>query len=173
MAASITGRWIKIQYKPLYNRTKKCSEFGFWRIRENIQVRCVSSEGCFPYFCLFFNQLERICDLTALKRNTFFSTGIKSLLSCNSKMALLIGQTLRNGQSPVCSRCIVIGQYSVERQRTLYGVAGTETRGRRLRNTWKSCMKRNIMRNPCKLYFCFLFFFHFGAQQMLQNNYYT
>lgn len=119
----------------------------------------MSSEGCFPYFCLFFNQLERICDLTALKRNTFFSTGIKSLLSCNSKMALLIGQTLRNGQSPVCSRCIVIGQYSVERQRTLYGVAGTETRGRRLRNTWKSCMKRNIMRNPCKLYFCFLFFF--------------
>ena len=89
----------------------------------------------------------------------FFSTGIKSLLSCNSKMALLIGQTLRNGQSPVCSRCIVIGQYSVERQRTLYGVAGTETRGRRLRNTWKSCMKRNIKRNPCKLYFCFLFFF--------------
>ena len=66
---------------------------------------------------------------------------------------------IRNGQSPVCSRCIVIGQYSVERQRTLYGVAGTETRGRRLRNTWKSCMKRNIMRNPCKLYFCFLFFF--------------
>lgn len=114
----------------------------------------MSSEGCFLYFCLFFNQLERICDLTA-----FFSTGIKSLLSCNSKMALLIGQTLRNGQSPVCSRCIVIGQYSVERQRTLYGVAGTETRGRRLRNTWKSCMKRNIMRNPCKLYFCFLFFF--------------
>ena len=168
MAASITGRWIKIQYKPLYNRKKKCGEFGFWRIRENIQVRCVSSEGCFPYFCLFFNQLERICDLTA-----FFSTGIKSLLSCNSKMALLIGQTLRNGQSPVCSRCIVIGQYSVERQRTLYGVAGTETRGRRLRNTWKSCMKRNIMRNPCKLYFCFFFFFHFGAQQMLQNNYYT
>lgn len=129
----------------------------------------MSSEGCFLYFCLFFNQLERICDLTA-----FFSTGIKSLLSCNSKMALLIGQTLRNGQSPVCSRCIVIGQYSVERQRTLYGVAGTETRGRRLRNTWKSCMKRNIKRNPCKLYFCFLFFFfHFGAQQMLQNNYYT
>lgn len=114
----------------------------------------MSSEGCFLYFCLFFNQLERICDLTA-----FFSTGIKSLLSCNSKMALLIGQTLRNGQSPVCSRCIVIGQYSVERQRTLYGVAGTETRGRRLRNTWKSCMKRNINRNPCKLYFCFLFFF--------------
>ena len=114
----------------------------------------MSSEGCFLYFCLFFNQLERICDLTA-----FFSTGIKSLLSCNSKMALLIGQTLRNGQSPVCSRCIVIGQYSVERQRTLYGVAGTETRGRRLRNTWKSCMKRNIKRNPCKLYFCFLFFF--------------
>ena len=114
----------------------------------------MSSEGCFLYFCLFFNQLERICDLTA-----FFSTGIKSLLSCNSKMALLIGQTLRNGQSPVCSRCIVIGQYSVERQRTLYGVARTETRGRRLRNTWKSCMKRNIMRNPCKLYFCFLFFF--------------
>ena len=114
----------------------------------------MSSEGCFLYFCLFFNQLERICDLTA-----FFSTGIKSLLSCNSKMALLIGQTLRNGQSPVCSRCIVIGQYSVERQRTLYEVEGTETRGRRLRNTWKSCMKRNIMRNPCKLYFCFLFFF--------------
>ena len=121
----------------------------------------MSSEGCFPYFCLFFNQLERICDLTALKRNTFFSTDIKSLLSCNSKMALLIGQTLRNGQSPVCSICIVIGQYSVERQKTLYGVAGTETRGRRLRNTWKSCMKRNIMRNPCKLYFCFLFFFFF------------
>ena len=114
----------------------------------------MSSEGCFLYFCLFFNQLERICDLTA-----FFSTGIKSLLSCNSKMALLIGQTLRNGQSPVCSRCIVIGQYSVERQRTLYEVAGTETRRRRLRNAWKSCMKRNIMRNPCKLYFCFLFFF--------------
>ena len=119
MAASIIGRWIKIQYKPLYNWKKKCREFGFWRIWENIQVRCVRSEGCFPYFCLFFNQLERICDLTALKLNTFFSTDIKSPLSCNS----------------------------------------TETRRRRLRNTWKSCMKRNIMRNPCKLYFCFLFFF--------------
>ena len=153
MAASIIGRWIKIQYRPLYNWKKKCREFGFWRIWENIQVRCVSSERCFPYFCLFFNQLERMCDLTALKLNTFFSTDIKSLLSCNSKMALLIGQILRNGQSPVGSRCIVIGQYSVERQRTLYEVAGTETRRRRLRNAWKSCMKRNIMRNPCKLYF--------------------
>ena len=118
----------------------------------------MSSEGCFPYFCLFFNQLELICDLTALKLNTFFSTDIKSLLSCNSKMALLIGQILRNGQSPVCLRCILIGQYSVERQRTLYGVAGTETRKRRLRNTWKSCMKRNIMRNPCKLSFWGFFF---------------
>jgi len=115
--------------------------------------------GVFSLFLFIFNQLERICDLTALKLNTFFSTDIKSLLSCNSKMALLIGQILRNGQSPVCSRCIVIGQYSVERQRTLYEVAGTETRRRRLRNTWKSCMKRNIMRNPCKLYswgFCSL-----------------
>ena len=78
MAASIIGRWIKIQYKPLYNWKKKCREFGFWRIWENIQVRCVRSEGCFPYFCLFFNQLERICDLTALKLNTFFSTDIKA-----------------------------------------------------------------------------------------------
>lgn len=111
--------------------------------------------GVFSLFLFIFHQSERICDLTALKLNTFFSTDIKSLLSCSSKMALLIGQILRNGQSLVCLRCIVIGQYSVERQRTLSrdGVAGTETRERRLRNTWKSCMKRNIMRSPCRLYF--------------------
>lgn len=31
----------------------------------------MSSEGCFLYFCLFFNQLERICDLTAFFLNRY------------------------------------------------------------------------------------------------------
>lgn len=31
----------------------------------------MSSEGCFLYFCIFFNQLERICDLTAFFLNRY------------------------------------------------------------------------------------------------------